>query len=265
MPATARWRCASTGPRSIALAAFRGIGWRQAMLLEMQAHLDRRVRTGDPRTVIGWRIGAEGASTTSARPFRRGGRARAPARARPGSRWIAKPTDTGQAPRRAEQDRHGARTGQHQSRQRMHRPRATARVRRAAVSHRSACCLAGASRRSSARSSLILVCPTRTTNRPSDGCRERLQRLRQRANRLAEIRELPPQLLRERPAAHPLGGPFAHDRLRRLPQVELLGIELPAEASICSSVFCSRMSCGCTSIWKRRTSRTAGAPARTRF
>ena len=34
---------------------------RQAMLLgEMQAHLDRRVRTGDPCTVIGWRIGAEG-------------------------------------------------------------------------------------------------------------------------------------------------------------------------------------------------------------
>jgi hypothetical protein len=32
-----------------------------AMLLgEMQAHLDRRVRTGDPCTVIGWRIGAEG-------------------------------------------------------------------------------------------------------------------------------------------------------------------------------------------------------------
>jgi hypothetical protein len=34
---------------------------RQAMLLgEMQAHLDRRVRTGDPCTVIGWRIGGEG-------------------------------------------------------------------------------------------------------------------------------------------------------------------------------------------------------------
>jgi hypothetical protein len=34
---------------------------KQAMLLgEMQAHLDRRVRTGDPCTVIGWRIGAEG-------------------------------------------------------------------------------------------------------------------------------------------------------------------------------------------------------------
>ena len=34
---------------------------RQAMLLgEMQAHLDRRVRAGDPCTVIGWRIGAEG-------------------------------------------------------------------------------------------------------------------------------------------------------------------------------------------------------------
>jgi hypothetical protein len=33
----------------------------QTMLLgEMQAHLDRRVRTGDPCTVIGWRIGAEG-------------------------------------------------------------------------------------------------------------------------------------------------------------------------------------------------------------
>jgi hypothetical protein len=34
---------------------------RQAMLLgEMQAHLDRRVRIGDPCTVIGWRIGGEG-------------------------------------------------------------------------------------------------------------------------------------------------------------------------------------------------------------
>ena len=34
---------------------------KQAMLLgEMQAHLDRRVRIGDPCTVIGWRIGAEG-------------------------------------------------------------------------------------------------------------------------------------------------------------------------------------------------------------
>jgi len=34
---------------------------RQAMLLgEMQAHLDRRVRVGDPCTVIGWRIGADG-------------------------------------------------------------------------------------------------------------------------------------------------------------------------------------------------------------
>jgi hypothetical protein len=34
---------------------------RRAMLLgEMQAHLDRRVRIGDPCTVIGWRIGAEG-------------------------------------------------------------------------------------------------------------------------------------------------------------------------------------------------------------
>lgn len=34
---------------------------RQPMLLgEMQAHLDRRVRTGDPCTVIGWRIGSEG-------------------------------------------------------------------------------------------------------------------------------------------------------------------------------------------------------------
>ncbi len=30
------------------------------LLGEMQAHLDRRVRTGDPCTVIGWRIGAEG-------------------------------------------------------------------------------------------------------------------------------------------------------------------------------------------------------------
>jgi len=36
-------------------------GGRRTMLLgEMQAHLDRRVRTGDPCTVIGWRIGAEG-------------------------------------------------------------------------------------------------------------------------------------------------------------------------------------------------------------
>jgi hypothetical protein len=34
---------------------------RRAMLLgEMQAHLDRRVRIGDPCTVIGWRVGAEG-------------------------------------------------------------------------------------------------------------------------------------------------------------------------------------------------------------
>jgi hypothetical protein len=34
---------------------------RRAMLLgEMQAHVDRRVHTGEPCTVIGWKIGAEG-------------------------------------------------------------------------------------------------------------------------------------------------------------------------------------------------------------
>ena len=30
------------------------------LLGEMQAHLDRRVHVGDPCTVIGWRIGADG-------------------------------------------------------------------------------------------------------------------------------------------------------------------------------------------------------------
>lgn len=36
-------------------------GGRRVMLLgEMQAHVDRRVRVGDPCTVIGWKVGAEG-------------------------------------------------------------------------------------------------------------------------------------------------------------------------------------------------------------
>ena len=36
-------------------------GGRRTMLLgEMQAHVDRRVRVGEPCTVIGWKVGAEG-------------------------------------------------------------------------------------------------------------------------------------------------------------------------------------------------------------
>jgi hypothetical protein len=35
-------------------------GRRAMMLGEMQAHVDRRVRTGEPCTVIGWKLGSEG-------------------------------------------------------------------------------------------------------------------------------------------------------------------------------------------------------------
>lgn len=41
-------------------------GGRRMMLLgEMQAHVDRRVRVGDPCTVIGWRIGIDGRKHTA--------------------------------------------------------------------------------------------------------------------------------------------------------------------------------------------------------
>ena len=94
---------------------------RRAMLLgEMQAHLDRRVRTGDPCTVIGWRIGGEGPQALRRdSDLRRRRRALRPRERDLDRRSIARPADrAGRQPaasRKADDEPAGA--GQHQTRQ----------------------------------------------------------------------------------------------------------------------------------------------------
>ena len=56
-----------------------------------------------------------------------------------------------------------------------------------------------------------------------------LQHLRQDAQRLAQVRELPSQLLGEVATAQTVCRPVVEDRLRGLPDVEL-GVQLPAQA-----------------------------------